>query len=187
MNPIEDLKNEHEAVRLTLKILDRITAGMAGEGTQRHPEHLDQLFEFFGVFVDQCHHGKEEALLFPALEAVGVGNNGGPIGVMLREHDQGRDLVAKMKRALADYRAGDTSAAGRLRKHAEAYIDLLTQHIEKENRVLFPLAAQHLSAGALADMMTGFDDIETRRIGPGRHAAFHRMLDDLAAANLEAA
>ena len=49
------------------------------------PEHLDQLFEFFGVFVDRCHHGKEEALLFPALEAVGIGNNGGPIGVMLRE------------------------------------------------------------------------------------------------------
>lgn len=180
MNPIEDLKNEHEAVRLTLKILDRITADMADAGAPAHPEHLDQLFEFFGVFVDRCHHGKEEALLFPALEAVGVGNKGGPIGVMLREHESGRNLVAKMKQTLTDYRHGDGAAAGRMRTSAAEYIDLLDQHIEKENRVLFPLAAQHLSPAVLAEMMTGFDDIETRRIGPGRHEAFHRMLDNLA-------
>ena len=28
-------------------------------------------------------------------------------------------------------------------------------------------------------MKTGFDRIETERIGVGRHEAFHRMLDDL--------
>jgi hemerythrin-like domain-containing protein len=34
--------------------------------------------EFLTVFVDKCHHGKEEEFLFPALEAAGIAREGGP-------------------------------------------------------------------------------------------------------------
>jgi len=179
MNAIKELLTEHEAVRMTLKILERITEEIDKTEKISKPEHLKQLFEFFSVFVDKCHHGKEEELLFPALETVGISRKGGPIGVMLNEHQQGRDLVAKMKRALSQYLNGDAGAAQKLKVSADAYIALLNLHINKENNVLFPMAEQHLAENKLAELKKGFDKIETEKIGSGKHEEFHRMLDIL--------
>jgi hemerythrin-like domain-containing protein len=179
MNAIKELITEHKAVRMTLRILERITEEIDKTEKISKPEHLKQLFEFFSVFVDKCHHGKEEELLFPALETVGISREGGPIGVMLNEHQQGRNLVAKMKRNLSQYLNGDTGAAQKLKESSDAYIALLNIHIDKENNVLFPMAIQHLSKNKLAELKKGFDKIETDKIGTGKHEEFHRMLDIL--------
>jgi hemerythrin-like domain-containing protein len=179
MQPIKDLRTEHEAVTTTLKILDRICKEVEKTGEISSPDHLEQLIEFFRTFVDKCHHGKEEALLFPALEAVGVSREGGPIGVMLKEHQQGRDLVGKMKAALARYSEGQREAVPELIQHARAYIVLLNQHIDKENNVLFPMAERHLSSQKQAELGEGFEAIETQKIGAGKHEAFHRMIASL--------
>ncbi len=179
MNPIEDLKTEHDAVIITLKVLDSICKEAENAGDISTPDHLEQLFEFFRTFVDQCHHGKEEALLFPALEEVGVSKEGGPIGVMLKEHQQGRDLVAKMQAALAHYSQGDREAVPDLIQYARAYIALLNQHIDKENNVLFPMAERHLAREKQAELREGFETIETQKIGAGKHEAFHRMIESM--------
>jgi len=184
MNAIDELITEHEAVKTTLRVLDNISHRISTSATISQIEHIEQLFEFFTVFVDKCHHGKEEELLFPAMEAVGISREGGPIGVMLSEHQQGRDLVSKMKQDLGAYVNGDGNAAQAFKMHADAYVDLLNYHIDKENEVLFPMAMKHLSAHRLAEMKSGFDRIETERIGQGKHEAFHRMLEDLKSAYL---
>ena len=174
MNPIQDLTAEHEAVRLTLRILKNIIVDIEKRGEITHKGPIDELLEFFSVFVDRCHHTKEEKLLFPALEAVGVGREGGPIGVMLKEHQQGRELVGEMKTAMGQYRHGEPSAGGRFCQASRTYIDLLSRHIDKENQVLFPLANKHLSASTSAALKEGFDRIETEEIGVGRHEEFHQ-------------
>jgi len=179
MKPIEGLKMEHEAVKITLRVLDSICKDTEKSGELTNPEHLEQLIEFFATFVDRCHHGKEEELLFPALEEVGVSREGGPIGVMLKEHQQGRDYVAKMKAALVRYRDGDRGAAGDLVHHARAYITLLERHIYKENNVLFLLADKHLSEDKQMELREGFENIETHKIGAGKHEAFHQMITSL--------
>ena len=179
MQPIEDLKTEHGAVKITLRILDRICNAAEKTGEISIPDHLAQLIEFFRTFVDKCHHGKEEELLFPALEEVGVSREGGPIGVMLKEHQQGRDLVAKMNAALVQYSEGNREAASDLIQHARAYIVLLVQHIDKEDNVLFPMADRHLSGEKQAELWDGFETIEKVKIGAGKHEAFHRMIASL--------
>ena len=179
MKPIEDLKMEHEAVKITLRVLDSICKEAEKSGELANPEHLEQLIEFFTTFVDRCHHGKEEELLFPALEEVGVSSEGGPIGVMLKEHQQGRDAVAKMKAALVRYRDGDRKTVGDLVHHARAYITLLNQHIDKENNVLFVLADNNLSKEKQVELWEGFERIETQKIGAGKHEAFHQMIESL--------
>ena len=179
MKPIEDLKLEHEAVKNTLRILDSICNDAKKTGHIAKPDHLEQLLEFFRTFVDNCHHSKEEELLFPALEEVGVSKERGPIGVMLNEHQQGRDYVAKMNAALVRNSEGDHEAIFDLIQNARAYIDLLNHHIEKENNVLFPLADKHLSDEKQVELGEGFETIETQKSGAGKHDAFHRMLESL--------
>jgi hemerythrin-like domain-containing protein len=179
MQPIKDLKMEHDAVQMTLRILDKICQRIEKSGKIIDLQHLDQLLEFFKVFVDKCHHGKEEELLFPALENVGVSNRGGPIEVLLHEHQQGREHVQAMKAVLAQYTKGDRTVVNEFVKTAKGYISLLTQHIDKENGVLFPLAEKHLSEREQEKLWEGFEMIETQKIGAGKHEEFHKMLDKL--------
>ncbi|HBG19927.1 MAG TPA: hemerythrin [Desulfobulbaceae bacterium] len=180
MNPITELQHEHEAVRTALAILSVMADTAKIEG-RLDIDAVDDLLEFLRVFVDRCHHGKEEKLLFPALEEVGIGRNGGPIGVMLAEHRLGRQAIAGMGSALMAYWEGDSDAAERFAAHAAAYHELLDRHIDKENNVLFVLAERHLSAELLAVLAEEFAALEKEEIGVGRHEAFHQRLDELAA------
>jgi len=96
MKATDELRKEHDGIELMLRVLQSV-AGKFKSGESVNTEHLDGILEFLTIFVDKCHHGKEEKLLFPALEVEGVAREGGPIGVMLSEHEQGRKLVARFK------------------------------------------------------------------------------------------
>ncbi len=64
MKATEQLRDEHEAAKVMLNILERAVAKLE-DGKDVDPAHFDQMLEFVTVFLDVCHHGKEEAYLFP--------------------------------------------------------------------------------------------------------------------------
>lgn len=179
MNPIEELQTEHRAIESSLKILSAICDRIEQENILANPEHIDGLIDFFRTFADQCHHGKEETQLFPALEARGVQRDGGPIGVMLTEHEAGRAFVRDMAVSMSQYREGNSEALMRLVHNARSYIDLLVNHIRKEDGVLFPMADQKLTEETQQRIAAGFDRIEREEIGEGRHDEYHDMLERL--------
>jgi hemerythrin-like domain-containing protein len=178
MKATQQLKDEHEGIRLMLRILERVCERIE-EGREADPEHLPQMLDFFRIFVDKCHHGKEEDHLFPALEAVGVPREGGPIGVMLMEHQMGRERVKAMGQAVEDGRENKPDASRRVGQESRAYISLLNQHIEKENNVLFPMADQRLSVRKQEELFEAFERLEVERIGIGKHEEFHKLLEHL--------
>lgn len=75
--------------------------------------HLEKIHEFLKVFADKCHHAKEEDVLFPEMEKAGVLRKGGPIGVMLAEHAQGREYVKNIGDGINKYKAGDKKAVSK--------------------------------------------------------------------------
>jgi hemerythrin-like domain-containing protein/uncharacterized protein (DUF2249 family) len=162
------LRHEHEVILRALALLERVTPGMAA-GAPAARTALPRLVEFFRTFADRCHHAKEEQHLFPALERRGVPREGGPVGVMLVEHDQGRRLLAAM---LAD----DPRAAV---EAAQTYIALLRAHIDKENDVLFALAEQVLADEEQQGLLRAFDAVEREAVGPGVHERLLAELDAL--------
>ncbi len=139
MKPTEILIKEHDAILVMLNILEKVCLRLdTGESVKE--TDLENIVEFFKVFADKCHHGKEEDLLFPVLEEYGIPNEGGPIGVMLSEHVTGRDNVKGMNAAIADYKEGKESGSKVFVRYARNYIALLTDHIDKENNILFKMA-----------------------------------------------
>lgn len=136
MSATQQLKDEHEGILLMLRILDKVAAKIEDRG-KIDPEHLDRIVEFFQVFADKCHHGKEEDLLFPELEKSGIAREGGPIGVMLAEHQQGRAFVKGMAEGAAQNKKGDAKGLAQFARNAREYITLLRQHIGKENEISF--------------------------------------------------
>ena len=80
-----------------------------------------------------------------------------------------------MNAALAQYKKGDRAAVAEFVKTAKGYINLLNQHIEKENDVLLSLAEKNLSEQEQEKLWEGFEMIETQKIGIGKHDEFHKI------------
>lgn len=178
MKPTEELKKEHEAIKLMLRILEKVSERLEA-GEKVSTEHLDRILEFIRVFADKCHHGKEEDLLFPAMEKAGIPSERGPIGVMLYEHSEGRDFVKGMSEAIEEYKKGRKKAGKGVAKNARNYAALLSQHIDKEDNILYPMADARLSPADQGNLEKGFEKIEKEIIGAGRHEEFHKLLHRL--------
>jgi len=170
------LRKEHDAI---LKMLDASeeAARRINSGGTVEAETLEGLIEFFRLFADRCHHGKEEDLLFPLLESRGLPRHGGPTGVMLHEHEQGRALIKEMVESAEALKGGDRAA--RWAQAAGSYIDLLRSHIDKENNILFVMAENMLSREEQQQLAAEFDRVEIEKMGAGTHERLHAKMEKL--------
>ncbi len=175
--PVEILMHEHRIIERALRALHGVCQRLEG-GTSIPADVPAQLVEFIQTFADRCHHGKEEKHLFPALEARGVPREGGPIGVMLDEHEMGRGFVREMAGAAAAYARGESEATARFVRAARSYMGLLAQHIYKEDNVLFRIAENVLDAPAKAALVEAFEREEVA-LGIGTHEQYERMASEL--------
>jgi hemerythrin-like domain-containing protein len=178
MRPTQELSDEHRAVLVALEIMERVEDALAAKEPEA-PKHMAELLDFFRGFVDRCHHAKEEEILFPELERHGVPREDGPIAVMLAEHDSGRRHIRSIAEGLARLTRGDARGMEEIHGGAEAYRDLLRAHIEKEENVLFPMADQVVTPEEAEGVRARFEAVERDQVGPGRHEAYHAMLDRL--------
>jgi hemerythrin-like domain-containing protein len=172
----EVLKEEHRAIERMLAVLE--TAAQRLETGERvRPGLFREAVDFVRNFADKCHHGKEEAILFPRLEERGVPKEGGPLGMMLHEHDAGREYIRTIDGAIAAYEEGDEAAARVIAENVRGYVGLLVEHIWKEENVLFPMADQVLSPGDQRELEERFEQVETEVMGPGVHERYHELLE----------
>ena len=171
---IADLRHEHDAILVALQILERM-AERATRG-ESAGEDLAGFLGFLREFVDRCHHGKEEGLLFPAMARAGLAEHGGFIDELHAEHVQGRELVRRMAEATSPpLQAAEFAAI------AGVYVAHLRAHIDKENGVLFPMAERLLDNASLAALQRAFAEHEEQVIGEGRHQQLHDLLHRLKA------
>jgi len=177
MKATDILRHEHELILRGVAVLERM-ASRAQAGTGVPAADADAIIEFIRKFADGCHHAKEEGVLFPAMEAAGMPRDGGPIGVMLAEHVQGRAAVKAMAEAAAAFGANPGAQAA-FADAALSYAGLLTNHIHKENNILFRMADNFIGAGRDAELVQAYDEHEAKVTGPGEHERFHKVVEDL--------
>ena len=165
------LRAEHEQVLRVLAVAERM-AERAASAAPLAPADIDTLLALLGPFVDQLHHAKEEQHLFPLLEDKGLPRAGGPVGVMLAEHERGRALIGEITR-LGGQPVGGRPWADAIRSYAE----LMRQHIVKENTILFAMAERLLSADEQAALAQAFAQLDAQPPGADVRA---RLGTDLA-------
>ena len=161
----QDLRKEHEAILYVLQILDKMMQSDSS-GPEIMLRYYGEMVYFLKIFADKCHHGKEENYLFKELVNKGVPNEGGPVGAMLQEHAKGREYIAQMGRSL------DNKDINGFNNAAVQYRDLLRQHIEKENNVLFMMAragARFRTSSRIGRLLCRVrDERSSRRFGSGK-------------------
>jgi hemerythrin-like domain-containing protein len=179
MLPTETLKHEHQVILLALGAAERQARQIQETGAVR-AETVDEMVDFFRNFADGCHHAKEERLLFVRMQERGMPLQGGPIAVMLQEHDQGRRLVKAVAEALPGARNGDAEAIASVRDNLGTYARFLRAHIAKEDNVLFPMADRLLAPEDQRSLAEAFDRVEAEEIGAGVHEKYSELAHKLA-------
>lgn len=173
------LMSEHRVIEQVLNCLEQLSVETMRTGRlDRTP--AQQILEFFRQFADRCHHGKEEDLLFPLLETRGLSREGGPTGVMLAEHEAGRASLRGMATHLLQAAEGNATACQHFVAHARDYLDLLRQHIWKEENRLFVMASRVLSDTDQTQLLTQFHAIEQDEMGKGTHEYYLGLANALA-------
>ena len=172
--PTDVLREEHRVILRALGVLEAAAARLAG-GRLLPEGWWPEIIGLLRTFADKNHHAKEETSLFPAMVKAGVPSVGGPIEVMLEEHQRGRALVRAME-------TGEPAARA---AKAREYVTLLREHIDKENGVLFPLADAVLDEAAQRALQREFDAVEAEQGRdasiPHAEAAVERLAAELAA------
>jgi len=145
---------------------------------------LRGVLEYLTEYLDGCHNRKEEDNLFPLLERRGIPRTGGPLAVMIQEHEQGRRMLADLRPLFDELIAGSRAGLEELREDFEAYAALLSGHFWKENDILFPMARRVLTAEDQATVLSGIEASE-EAITPGARVKYHAKAAELARAGVE--
>ena len=160
---IQILRDEHDKILEMLDCLEALVQRLAA-GESFPVETLSDLTDFFVLFADRSHHGKEEDLLFPLLERKGVPRQGGPLGCMLGEHEEGRAFVGMMKQNTKESARGNEAARRAWTGAARGYAQLLRKHISKENEILFQIAEHILSNEEQAELELQFAQAQAQKL-----------------------
>ena len=172
----DNLIDDHTIIQEVMDIMEHIT-----KKNDPDIEHLEFVVSFIREFADGCHHAKEEGLLFPKLVDKGIPKEHGPIGMMLMEHEEGRNFVKGMAENIALYKSGKKEVLKTVYQNMNSYIDLLRNHISKENNVLFRMADQVLSDNEQNQLLDQFGIAETANIGQDKIDKYLARVKELAA------
>jgi len=162
---ISSLKDDHEVIKKALSLINEVTA-------KNDIQTLEKIVDFIENFVDKCHHAKEEKVLFPFLEERGIPKEGGPIFVMLYEHNELRELVQKIKDSINNKRFNE------VKELLDSLALVLLSHIDKEDNVLFPMSEGLISDEEDKELLEKFEGIE-KDFGLERHKGYVEMIDSL--------
>lgn len=124
----EFLTNDHRECDETFAQMEDAVANNSDDALLKFEKFYDDLNNHFSM---------EEIVLFQALEQVSdIANN--PSKIMEMEHEQMRELLSKMRKALEEKNRDKFFSA------SETLMILMQQHNMKEEQILYTLAQQHL-------------------------------------------
>jgi DUF438 domain-containing protein len=180
----ELLVADHEQTEKVIDALETLWRERSPE-----PATVTRALRYFNEFADACHNQKEEQHLFPRLQAAGIPAEGGPLAVMLAEHERSQELLALFTTLGRRFVAGDATAGAEVVEVFLEYGALLKNHYWKENDILYPMGRRMLPPPEGAAIVAGIEALEAslgadtrQRYAALAHEITHGTLDDLSAA-----
>jgi len=170
----ELLMDDHQTTERVFEAVANALKTAEGPSSQ-----MVEAFTRYAVeYADACHNKKEEEHLFPLLERRGVPRDGGPLAVMLQEHEQSRELLAELEPAARRYAGGDTPGRAEFAAAFAQYSELLRNHYWKENDILYPMGRRVMSAADAQQVVAGIEAIETA-LGSDTRARYYALAEEI--------
>jgi hemerythrin-like domain-containing protein len=175
MKATTDLENDHVYILKLCDIMEKIT-----HGERLELSHIEDIVDLIRSYADGLHHKKEEDLLFPKMSEKGFPLKSGPIAVMLMDHEAGRSYVKGIAEGVIAYKSGDTGSKKEIFGNMLGYVELLRNHIAKENNILFRMADNCLSDEEQQLLLDEFGDAEKSHKEKGTTAGYISRINKLA-------
>jgi len=165
MKAIELLMQEHRMIEKEIDAMVDWAASIRLGPSSEEAHELGRFISFLRDFVDGRHHAKEQDILFATMIRHGFPREQGPIAVMLHEHDLGRSHVATLASLGAQPAPWSDEVRQQLDRAVRAYAALLREHIQKEDRILYPLAEARLPPAAQDEISLRCERFEAEQAG----------------------
>ena len=164
MRPEDNLREDHGQI-MKLFVSWQKMLGKLDHPDQALIEDFEKCIDWVEVFIDRCHHGKEDEILFPAMESSANPEVKSLIKDLHSEHQTGRSLLESIKLELKTFSQSNGLPAG-LIQLCQGYIDLFRKHIRRENAQLLPLLEKCIPVEAQEQIAAQFEQYDQRTIGP---------------------
>ena len=138
--PVKKLVDEHVLIKRLLALIPSIVEFT--ESSLKVDKNLIlQCVDFIRTYADKYHHMKEEDILFKYVD-----EKAEIIQVMYKDHDTGRGHIRQV------VEGAENGNKAQIKEHLLAYRELLTQHIKKEDEILYPWIDRQLSVAQVGEM-----------------------------------
>ncbi len=143
------LVDEHTWIKRLLARIPDVVAEIEATGAI-DGDLLRDMVDFIRGYADRYHHMKEEDILFDYTD-----RETPIVQVILQDHECARQYVQEIVRATEE---GDVSA---LCANLARYRELLTEHITKEDEILYPAIDRGLTTHQVGEMWQRFEGAES--------------------------
>jgi hemerythrin-like domain-containing protein len=166
---------EHRLIEKVIALLDE-RSGEASERGEIDPVFIDTAVDFIQTYADRTHHGKEEDILFEALESRDLSTEDHRVmQELVDEHVYARSVVGELVEANERYRQGDGEALATIEERIAALVDLYPDHIAKEDEVFFPAAMAYFDRQEQDEMLREMWEFDRGMIHEKYRAVFERL------------
>jgi len=164
--PMKKLVDEHVLIKRWIALIPEVVKTLDVESEKGRRLILDGI-DMIRSYADKYHHAKEEEILFKYFD-----ENADILKVMHEDHTRGRQLVKETLYAL-EKRDRKTIAANLM-----AYRELLTEHIRKEDEILYPWMDNQLSTHQVGELFSKFDAVDRQiEVSPDKYEDFIDQLE----------
>ncbi|MBW9145781.1 hemerythrin domain-containing protein [Clostridium sp. CM028] len=160
MDAIDLMMDEHKYILRGLKLFKILSVEILNSNTVDFVS-FEKMILFVRNYGDKHHHNKEEVVLFKKMETqLGQNMVKGPLSGMYIEHDLGRQHITLLEEALLRVKNGDLDSRVDIIANSVCYADLLTRHIDKEDKLIYTFARRALSQVDMEGVNVSCENIE---------------------------
>jgi len=168
---------EHEMIERAMAVLKSNLEKI--DEAIKTPLQLQRAIDFLLEFGDKIHNTKEEKFLFPLMGQKGMPVEGGPIGVMLMEHDAERNLLQRMMGELPNLVDATPVARQKFAADGFEYLTIRAEHIWKENDVLYAMGRKVFSDEDNTSLLDAFKTLDQQTYGDSARDHYAQMLAEV--------
>ena len=146
--PMKKLVDEHALIKRWIALIPQVLERL-NEDSPEDRQILYKGIDFIRSYADKFHHAKEEDILFKYFDA-----SLDIVKAMLEDHTTGRGHVKALAEAL------EKKDRKGIIEHLNAYRELLTEHIKKEDEILYPWMDRNLSVTQVGALYSKFNEVD---------------------------
>jgi hemerythrin-like domain-containing protein len=146
--PIKRLVDEHVVIEKLVVSIPKVIENL-DVGSEEGQQLIRNCVNFIRFYADKYHHAKEEEILFKYFD-----ENLDILKVIHQDHEIARACVRAILEGL------DRKDKNAITENLATYYELLTEHMKKEDEILYPWMDRNLSITQIGELFSKFNEVD---------------------------